>query len=302
MRLDRWFRAHFPQVTFAYLNKLARTGQIRLGGARVKTSTRLEAGQELRVPPLAFDARPADAPPAAVSPLTGTERKLFRSMILFEDRDLFVLNKPAGVVTTASDPEGRPTVVELVPRDTASSVGGAADAARGALAEGARAFAGPLTRDETSAAAVVAQAVNAPVLAFTADEIWQHLPGEREGHVLFTTWSGDLDPLPAGGVLSTEGFARLLALREAVAKVLEPMRAGGAIGASLEAEVDLYLDEAMLTMLAPVAGELRFLFLTSELRLHPASAAPAGRANPAPGTRGGGSATHNRHRPMEPTR
>jgi len=125
----------------------------------------------------------------------------------------------------------------------------------------------------------------APILSFTADEIWQHLPGEREGHVLFTTWSGDLDPLPAGGVLSTEGFARLLALREAVAKVLEPMRAGGAIGASLEAEVDLYLDEAMLTMLAPVAGELRFLFLTSELRLHPASAAPAG-AVPAEGVPG----------------
>ncbi len=54
MRVDRWFRGHFPQVTFAYLNKLTRTGQVRVAGARAKTSTRLEAEQEIRVPPLAF--------------------------------------------------------------------------------------------------------------------------------------------------------------------------------------------------------------------------------------------------------
>ena len=70
MRLDRWFKVHFPQVTFAYLNKLTRTGQVRVGGARAKTSTRLEAEQEIRVPPLAFDTRPADAPKADVKPLT----------------------------------------------------------------------------------------------------------------------------------------------------------------------------------------------------------------------------------------
>ena len=70
MRLDRWFKVHFPQVTFAYLNKLTRTGQVRVAGARAKTSTRLEAEQEIRVPPLAFDTRPADAPKADVKPLT----------------------------------------------------------------------------------------------------------------------------------------------------------------------------------------------------------------------------------------
>jgi isoleucyl-tRNA synthetase len=115
----------------------------------------------------------------------------------------------------------------------------------------------------------------APVLSFTADELWQHLPGEREAHVLFTTWRTDLVALPEGGALSTDTFARVLALREAVAKVLEPMRAGGSIGASLEAEVDLYLDDATLAALVPVADELRFLFITSELRLHAASAKPA---------------------------
>lgn len=96
MRLDRWFRLHFPQVTFAYLNKLTRTGQVRAGGARVKTSTRLEAGQEIRVPPLAFDKRPADAPGEDVKPLTPQERRLFQSMVIHEDRDIYVLNKPSG--------------------------------------------------------------------------------------------------------------------------------------------------------------------------------------------------------------
>ena len=97
MRLDRWFKVHFPQVTFAYLNKLTRTGQVRIGGARAKTNTRLEADQEIRVPPLAFDTRPADLPKGEVTPLTPQERRLFDSMLLHEDRDIFVLNKPSGL-------------------------------------------------------------------------------------------------------------------------------------------------------------------------------------------------------------
>lgn len=97
MRLDRWFKLHFPQVTCAYLNKLTRTGQVRVGGARVKTSTRLAAEQEIRVPPLAFDTRPADTPKAEVKPLTPEERRLFDGMILHEDKDLYVLDKPAGL-------------------------------------------------------------------------------------------------------------------------------------------------------------------------------------------------------------
>jgi len=96
MRLDRWFKLHFPQVTFAYLNKLTRTGQVRVGAGRVKTNTRLAKGQEIRVPPLAFDTRPADAPKDEVKPLTAKERALFQSMILHEDQDVFVLNKPSG--------------------------------------------------------------------------------------------------------------------------------------------------------------------------------------------------------------
>ena len=96
MRLDRWFKVHFPQVTFAYLNKLTRTGQVRVGTGRVQTSTRLESGQDVRVPPLAFDTRPADKPQADVKPLSHEERRLFDSMVIHEDKDIFVLNKPSG--------------------------------------------------------------------------------------------------------------------------------------------------------------------------------------------------------------
>lgn len=115
----------------------------------------------------------------------------------------------------------------------------------------------------------------APVITFTADEIWQHLPGERESHVLLATWYDGLAPMPAGTALSAADFDRLLELREAVSKVLEPMRANGAIGASLEAEVEILAAPEVLAPFAPVAEELRFFFITSRLDLKPVSS-PAG--------------------------
>jgi isoleucyl-tRNA synthetase len=114
----------------------------------------------------------------------------------------------------------------------------------------------------------------APILSFTADEVWGYLPGKRVDNVLFAT-RADIDALlpPEGGyraALSSVGA--LLPLREAVSKVLEPMRADGRIGSSLAAEVDVYAD---IDLAAPVAEELRFLFITSQLRLHPSAARPA---------------------------
>ncbi len=97
MRIDRWFLVHFPGVGHAHLNKLLRTGQVRLDGARVKGNARLEAGQEIRIPPMPFTRRPADMPAENVRPLTREERSLFQSMILHEDPDLYVLNKPEGL-------------------------------------------------------------------------------------------------------------------------------------------------------------------------------------------------------------
>jgi 23S rRNA pseudouridine955/2504/2580 synthase len=97
LRVDRWFKVNYPAVTHAYLNKLLRTGQIRVDGSRVKGNSRLEQGQDVRVPPLAFDRRPVDAPDEDLRPLTKEERALFHSMILYEDKDLYVLNKPEGL-------------------------------------------------------------------------------------------------------------------------------------------------------------------------------------------------------------
>jgi isoleucyl-tRNA synthetase len=117
----------------------------------------------------------------------------------------------------------------------------------------------------------------APVLSFTADEIWSFLPGERAGNVLFTTIA-DVDALlpREGAYRQANGAAmdELLSLREAVGKVLEPMRAEGRIGASLAAEVDVYAD-LKSPLAESAAAELRFLFITSKLQLHPASARPA---------------------------
>ena len=64
MRLDRWFRAHFPDLSFGHLQKLIRSGQVRVDGGRVKTSTRLEPGQAVRIPPLGSASGEAQIPAA----------------------------------------------------------------------------------------------------------------------------------------------------------------------------------------------------------------------------------------------
>ena len=119
----------------------------------------------------------------------------------------------------------------------------------------------------------------APVLAYTADELWGYLPGARVSNVLFSTIA-DVDALlPAqGGYRAADGapMDRLLALREAVGKVLEPMRADGRIGASLAADVSVWTDLSFLPLDQPgLADEARFLFITSTLDLHVAAERPA---------------------------
>ena len=109
----------------------------------------------------------------------------------------------------------------------------------------------------------------APVLSFTADEMWSHLPGEHAGNVLFATWYDGLAPLPDDAALSATDMDGLLALREQVAKVLEPMRAAGEIGAALDAEIELRCGVAEQNRLAPLADELRFLFISGDVRVVP---------------------------------
>jgi isoleucyl-tRNA synthetase len=110
----------------------------------------------------------------------------------------------------------------------------------------------------------------APVLSFTADELWGYLPaaterGARERNVLFATWYEGLAPLPSGAELDAAAFERLLALREQVAKVLEPMRANGQIGAALEAEITVTAGADTAAHLQPLAEELRFLFISGDV-------------------------------------
>ncbi|WP_440221912.1 isoleucine--tRNA ligase [Dokdonella sp. MW10] len=104
----------------------------------------------------------------------------------------------------------------------------------------------------------------APVTTFTAEEAWQHLPGTRDESVLFETWYDGLAATQASPAQRTF-WTCLLAIRAGVAKVLEGMRGAGAIGASLQAEVTVYADEATLARVADVTDELRFFFITSEL-------------------------------------
>jgi 23S rRNA pseudouridine955/2504/2580 synthase len=96
IRLDRWFKRHFPQLGHAMLERLLRTGQIRVAGKRAKSNQRLEAGQAVRVPPIS-DA-PAVAPSAKPSvTFDAADAKALRDAVLYKDADVLVLNKPAGL-------------------------------------------------------------------------------------------------------------------------------------------------------------------------------------------------------------
>ena len=113
----------------------------------------------------------------------------------------------------------------------------------------------------------------APILSFTAEEIWQALPGERGESVLFETWYDGLAATQASPEQRTF-WADLRAIRDTASRVLEGMRKGGQLGAALEAKLVLHADETMRARLAESADELRFFFITSGLRLAPLTPRP----------------------------
>jgi 23S rRNA pseudouridine955/2504/2580 synthase len=95
VRLDRWFRRHFPEIGHGRLQRLLRTGQVRVDGRRSQANARLRPGQTIRIPPL-----PADPPAPArdtAHRLDPADADRLRSRILFEDEALLVLDKPAGL-------------------------------------------------------------------------------------------------------------------------------------------------------------------------------------------------------------
>lgn len=131
-RLDRWFKAHYPALGFGKLQKLLRTGQIRVNGGRVKPAHRIAAGDEIRVPPLG-DTEKAAPEKKAAPRLSDKDVALIRGMVIHEDDALYVLNKPSGLAVQggsktgkhvdgmlgALNPRGeKPKLVHRIDRDT----------------------------------------------------------------------------------------------------------------------------------------------------------------------------------------
>ena len=109
----------------------------------------------------------------------------------------------------------------------------------------------------------------APVLSFTADEIWQHLPGARSESVFLEEWYGDLPD-----VSITDHWPGIIRVREEVSRELERLRTDGAIGSSLDAEVRLYCGGALRSALDYPGDELRYIFITSRAEVFADSARP----------------------------
>jgi 23S rRNA pseudouridine955/2504/2580 synthase len=159
IRLDRWFKRHMPDVSFNMVSRWARTGQLRLAGKRAVPGDRIEAGQEIRIPPAeAAPARPVRAQPRR-EPLTSDEEQFVRDMVIYEDPSAFVLDKPPGLATQGGTKThqhldrlldgltgdgGRPKLVHRLDKDTS----GALLVAKTARSAGhfARAFSGRTAR------------------------------------------------------------------------------------------------------------------------------------------------------------
>lgn len=109
-RLDRWLKRHFPHLTQGAVEKLCRTGQLRVDGGRVKAATRLEAGQEVRVPPL------PDAPPAPLrAGPTDADAAMIQAVVIWKDQHIIALNKPPGLPSQGGSGQGDRHVDGLTP-------------------------------------------------------------------------------------------------------------------------------------------------------------------------------------------
>ena len=128
-RIDRWLRRRYPHLTQGQIEKLIRTGQVRVDGARVKASDRVVPGQSVRIPPL-----PEASERPAQSALSKKDEDFVRSLVIHRDNDVIVLNKPAGLAVQGGakttrhldalmeglrfDAEKKPKLVHRLDRDT----------------------------------------------------------------------------------------------------------------------------------------------------------------------------------------
>ncbi|MFB2778377.1 isoleucine--tRNA ligase [Shewanella mangrovisoli] len=109
----------------------------------------------------------------------------------------------------------------------------------------------------------------APILSFTADEVWQLLPSQRDAYVFTQEWYQGLQSITLDTDLSDAYWENLLTVRNEVNKVIEQARRDKRIGGSLEAEVTLFADAALTEQLTHIGDELRFVLLTSEAKVLP---------------------------------
>jgi isoleucyl-tRNA synthetase len=119
-----------------------------------------------------------------------------------------------------------------------------------------------------------------PVLSFTSDEIWQHLPGERAKSVFTETYLEDLFSLESvtskvDSNLSRDDWSLIIEVRNSISKALEPLRADGKIGGGLDASVTLYCQPELKNVLARLGDELHFVFITSNATIDTYNNRPA---------------------------
>jgi isoleucyl-tRNA synthetase len=108
-----------------------------------------------------------------------------------------------------------------------------------------------------------------PILSFTADELWAHIPGEKEELVFLSQWYQGLEKLADDEQLGEAYWQKALAVKTAVNKVLEAKRSEGVVGGSLQAEVTLYCNDELAELLQRLGDELRFVLITSTAVIKP---------------------------------
>ena len=137
IRLDRWFKRHLPDTSFTAVAKWARTGQLRIDGARATPGDRLAVGQTLRVPP-PEPPRDEAKPKRERPPLSDEETAFARDMVIHRDLQAIVINKPPGLATQGGtkttahvdglldalqyDAESRPKLVHRLDKDTSGAL------------------------------------------------------------------------------------------------------------------------------------------------------------------------------------
>jgi isoleucyl-tRNA synthetase len=114
----------------------------------------------------------------------------------------------------------------------------------------------------------------APIISYTADEIWQYIPGDRKESIFLETWYTQLFELDAESTMDRAYWEKIMRVRTAVSKEVEQLRAKGDIGSSLNAEVELYCNEEYFSLLNQLSSELHFIFITSAASIAEAQFCP----------------------------